>query len=131
MATEDDIDPVCVQCDEGPYSEEEWHLKLYTACVSGCCKPEWFHVKCFNEYGICPKDRYTGPKCILCDEGPYLEEVWHLMSLGCCERAVYHPACTIKLIEETFGEIYYKPIRCPYCELDPTVKAQIESCLIM
>lgn len=108
-------DDVCTWCGEGPYLEEEWNLKLYTPCVNGCCVEEWYHPECFLKGGICPKERYEGPMCIFCDEGPYLEEVWHLVRLGCCEKAVYHPACTVDLLRECYGNFYWDVMKCPYC----------------
>ncbi len=131
MATDNDEDPVCVVCGDGPYCEEEWNLKLYTGCASGCCMAEWFHPICFEKEGICPTERYSGPKCVICDEGPYLEEVWHLHTIGCCDDGVYHPACTVHLLQEDFGIFYWKLVRCPYCELDPTIKTLLETCSIM
>lgn len=131
MAREDDDDPVCVICAEGPYLEEEWHLKIYSACANGCCEAEWFHPNCFLKEGICPKEKYTGPKCILCDEGPYLEEVWHLQKIGCCDNGVYHPACTVNLLKEFYGVFYFEPIRCKFCELDPTIENLLKMCSIM
>ena len=122
---------VCVVCGEGPYIEPEWNLKLYTGCASGCCTKEWFHPECFNKEGVCPKERYEGPMCIFCGEGPYLEEVWHLQKIGCCDLAVYHPACTVELLKEVYGILYWDVIRCPYCELDPAIEKLLYSCSIM
>ncbi len=127
--SEDDEDPVCVHCGEGPYVEEEWHLKLYTECASGCCEKEWFHVTCFEQYGMCPKE--IGPTCVICKEGPYLEELWQLTSIGCCEKGLYHPACTVNLLREVYGNFYWDLVRCPYCELDPYIKNLLESCSVM
>jgi hypothetical protein len=115
---EDDENPVCAHCGEEPYCEEEWHLKLYTACANGCCVPEWYHVTCFNKFGQCPLERYEGPMCVFCDEGPYLEEVWHLQKIGCCSQGVYHPACTVNLLKEVWGTLYWDIIRCPHCNVD-------------
>jgi hypothetical protein len=128
---DDDENPVCVACGEGPYIEEEWHLKLYTACANGCCIPEWYHVACFKEHGICPKEIYNGPKCVICKEGPYLEEEWHLHKIGCCENGVYHPVCTVELLKEVYGIYYWNTLRCPYCELDPIIVRLTENCTIM
>ena len=116
--TSDDENPVCIHCKDGPYKEEEWNLKLYSKCANGCCRREWYHVICFNEFGQCPMERYDGPMCIICGEGPYLEEVWHLQNIGCCSRGVYHPACTVELLREAYGVFYWDIMRCPHCKLD-------------
>ena len=113
----DDEDPVCIHCGEGAYVEEEWNLKLYTECANKCCQREWYHVVCFNEFGQCPLERYEGPMCIFCGEGPYLEEEWHLQKIGCCNNGVYHPACTVNLLREVWGTYYWDIMRCPHCKL--------------
>lgn len=114
----DDEDPECIHCGEGPYIEEEWNLKLYSACANKCCRREWYHVICFNKSGQCPKERYEGPMCVFCGEGPYVEGAWHLQKIGCCDKGVYHPVCTVKLVREVYGTFYWDILRCPHCKLD-------------